>query len=464
MLKTMYDKIWESHTVDKSDEETLIYIDRHLIHEVTSPQAFESLRINNRKVRKPDKTLATTDHIVPTLNRDQPIQDIAARLQVEALIKNCRENKITLHGLTSKNQGIIHVIAPELGFIQPGNTVVCGDSHTSTHGALGSLAFGIGTSEVQHVLTTQTLWQKKSKNMLIKVNGAITNGISSKDIILYIIGKIGVSGGNGYVIEYQGSVIHDLSIEGRMTLCNMSIEAGAKAGLIAPDERLFDYLKGRTHTPKKEMWTKALNYWNTLPSDEGATFDKIIHINWDEIKPQVTWGTNPGQVISIDDSIPHPESFSTQDQQKSCKNALHYMGLEGGVPIKQVAVDVVFIGSCTNSRIEDLRDAATILQGKKISSSVKAIVVPGSMMVAKQALEEGLDKIFIESGFEWRAPGCSMCVGINGDIIGEKQRCASTSNRNFEGRQGKEGRTHLVSPRVAAATAIAGHFIHPNNV
>ncbi len=457
MPKTLYDKIWDDHLVHAQEDGTsLLYVDRHLVHEVTSPQAFEGLRNSNRKVRKPNLTLAVADHNVPTSDRSKGISDEESKLQVETLEKNCEEFGIKLFGMDDKRQGIVHIIGPEQGFTQPGSIIVCGDSHTATHGAFGSLAFGIGTSEVEHVLATQTLVQKKSKNFRIKVDGKLSIGVTSKDVILQIIGKIGTAGGTGYVIEYAGSLISSLSVEQRMTICNMTIEGGARAGLIEPDQKIFDYLKGRPMAPKKENWDKALDYWSKLKSDNDASFDKEVTLDGKDIMPMVTWGTSPQDVISIDGRIPNPDNEADEDRKNSIERSLKYMGLKPGTAIKDVKIDKVFIGSCTNGRIEDLRDAAKIIKNKKIAQHVYAMVVPGSGLVKQQAEQEGLDKVFKESGFDWREPGCSMCLAMNADKLKPEERCASTSNRNFEGRQGRGGRTHLVSPGMAAAAAISG--------
>jgi len=457
MSKTLYDKIWDDHLVHAQEDGTsLLYVDRHLVHEVTSPQAFEGLRKSNRKVRQPNLTLAVADHNVPTSDRSKGISDEESRLQVETLEKNCEEFGIKLFGMDDKRQGIVHIIGPEQGFTQPGSIIVCGDSHTATHGAFGSLAFGIGTSEVEHVLATQTLVQKKSKNFRIKVDGKLSIGVTSKDVILQIIGKIGTAGGTGYVIEYAGSLISSLSVEQRMTICNMTIEGGARAGLIEPDQKIFDYLKGRPMAPKKENWDKALDYWSKLKSDNDASFDKEVTLDGKDIMPMVTWGTSPQDVISIDGRIPNPDNEADEDRKNSIERSLKYMGLKPGTAIKDVKIDKVFIGSCTNGRIEDLRDAAKIIKNKKIAQHVYAMVVPGSGLVKQQAEQEGLDKVFKESGFDWREPGCSMCLAMNADKLKPEERCASTSNRNFEGRQGRGGRTHLVSPGMAAAAAISG--------
>ena len=457
MSKTLYDKIWDDHLVHAQEDGTsLLYVDRHLVHEVTSPQAFEGLRNSNRKVRQPNLTLAVADHNVPTSDRSKGISDEESRLQVETLEKNCEEFGIKLFGMDDKRQGIVHIIGPEQGFTQPGSIIVCGDSHTATHGAFGSLAFGIGTSEVEHVLATQTLVQKKSKNFRIKVDGKLSIGVTSKDVILQIIGKIGTAGGTGYVIEYAGSLISSLSVEQRMTICNMTIEGGARAGLIEPDQKIFDYLKGRPMAPKKENWDKALDYWSKLKSDNDASFDKEVTLDGKDIMPMVTWGTSPQDVISIDGRIPNPDNEADEDRKNSIERSLKYMGLKPGTAIKDVKIDKVFIGSCTNGRIEDLRDAAKIIKNKKIAQHVYAMVVPGSGLVKQQAEQEGLDKVFKDSGFDWREPGCSMCLAMNADKLKPEERCASTSNRNFEGRQGRGGRTHLVSPGMAAAAAISG--------
>jgi 3-isopropylmalate/(R)-2-methylmalate dehydratase large subunit len=462
MPRTLYDKIWESHLVHQQDDGVcLMYVDRHLIHEVTSPQAFEGLRVAHREVRRPDATLAVPDHNVPTTpeRKQGIIKDETARIQLDTLAENCKEFGITYYDMDDKRQGIVHIVGPEQGFTQPGTTIVCGDSHTSTHGAFGALAFGIGTSEVEHVLATQTLIQRRAKNMLIRVEGTLPLGVTAKDIVLAIIGKIGTAGGTGYVIEYAGSTIRSLSMEGRMTVCNMSIEAGARAGLIAPDETTFAYLKGRPLAPHGADWGKAVAYWKTLPSDTGARYDAEIVINAADIAPQVTWGTNPEQVLPITGSVPDPAKEKDESKKKSMLRALEYMGLQAGTPLTQVPIDKVFIGSCTNSRIEDLREAAKLVAGKHIAKNVKlAMVVPGSGLVKEQAEKEGLDKIFVEAGFEWREPGCSMCLAMNADRLEPGERCASTSNRNFEGRQGRGGRTHLMSPVMAVAAAVTGHL------
>ena len=459
MTKTLYDKIWNDHLVDQQEEGTaLLYVDRHLIHEVTSPQAFEGLRLTNRKVRQPKLTLAVADHNVPTTDRSQGIKDKESEIQVNTLKKNCEEFNIELFDMLDKRQGIVHIIGPEQGFTQPGTIIVCGDSHTATHGAFGSLAFGIGTSEVEHVLATQTLIQKKSKNFCIEINGKLPLGVTSKDVILQIIGKIGTAGGTGYVIEYSGEVIRNLSMEQRMTICNMSIEAGARAGLIAPDEKTFNYLKDKPKSPKGNNWDKALAYWDSLKSDNDAKFDKNVELSAKDILPMVTWGTSPQDVITIEGIIPDPKNEKNQERKSAIERALKYMGLTPNTKIKDVKIDKVFIGSCTNGRIEDLREAAKIAKNKKIANHVNAMVVPGSGLVKEQAEQEGLDKIFINAGFEWREPGCSMCLAMNADKLNPKERSASTTNRNFQGRQGRGGRTHLVSPAMAAAAAIAGNF------
>ena len=459
MSLTTYDKIWNDHLVDEQPDGTsLLFVDRHLIHEVTSPQAFEGLRSSNRKVRHPKLTLAVADHNVPTTDRSEGIADEDSRIQVETLNKNCKEFGVELFGMDDKRQGIVHIIGPEQGFTQPGNIIVCGDSHTATHGAFGALAFGIGTSEVEHVLATQTLVQKKSKNFKISVNGSLPIGVTSKDVILQIIGKIGTAGGTGYVIEYAGNLISDLSVEQRMTICNMTIEGGAGAGLIQPDEKIFKYLKGKPMSPKGENWDKALEYWHTLKSDKDANFDKELTLDGSQIKPMVTWGTSPQDVVEIDGKVPSPENETDPDRKNSINRSLNYMGLKPNTKIQDIKIDKVFIGSCTNGRIEDIREAAKILKDKKIANHVHAMIVPGSGLVKEQAEQEGLDKIFLQSGFEWREPGCSMCLAMNADKLKPEERCASTSNRNFEGRQGRGGRTHLVSPAMAAAAAISGNL------
>jgi len=457
MSKTLYDKIWDDHTVhQQSDGTELLYVDRHLIHEVTSPQAFEGLRINKRKVRRPDLTLAVADHNVPTTDRSKGIVDNESRIQVDTLRNNCKEFSIELFDMNDKRQGIVHIIGPEQGFTQPGTVIVCGDSHTATHGAFGTLAFGMGTSEVEHVLATQTSIQKKSKNFRVNVNGKLPLGVTAKDVILKIIGTIGTAGGTGYVIEFAGEVIRNLSMEERMTVCNMTIEAGARAGLVAPDQKTFDYLKGKPKSPKGENWDKALGFWKTLYSDKDCKFDKEVNINGSDIEPLVTWGTSPQDVVSVTGNVPDPEKENDKDRKVAMYRSLEYMGLKPNIKISDIKIDKVFIGSCTNGRIEDLRNAAKIIQGKKVAKTVSAMVVPGSGLIKDQAEKEGLDKIFIKAGFEWREPGCSMCLAMNADKLNPKERCASTSNRNFEGRQGRGGRTHLVSPAMAAAAAIDG--------
>ena len=459
MPLTLYEKIWNEHVVHQQDDETtLLYVDRHLIHEVTSPQAFEGLRLSKRKVRKPNLTLAVADHNVPTTNRFKGIEDEESKIQIEALEKNCNEFGIELFNMKDKRQGIVHIIGPEQGFTQPGTVIVCGDSHTATHGAFGALAFGIGTSEVEHVLSTQTLLQKKSKNLRVNVTGKLPTGVTSKDVILQTIGKIGTAGGTGMVIEYAGDVIKDLSIEQRMTICNMPIEAGARAGLIAPDEKTIKYLKDKPMSPKNTNWDKAVENWSKLKSDKDAKFDKEVEIKGDNISPMVTWGTSPQDVISVTDIVPDPEKEKDLDKKKSMIRSLNYMDLKPNTKITDIKIDRIFIGSCTNGRIGDLREAAKVLKGKKIAKHVTAMVVPGSGLVKQQAEQEKIDEIFKKAGFEWREPGCSMCLAMNADKLNPKERCASTSNRNFEGRQGRGGRTHLVSPAMAAAAAIDGHL------
>ncbi len=455
--RTLYQKIWDDHVVSRQDDGTcLIYIDRHLVHEVTSPQAFEGLRMAGRKVRKTENTLAVMDHNVPTTDRSLPIEEEDSRIQIETLRKNCEEFGVQLFDLDDTRQGIVHIIGPEQGFTQPGMTIVCGDSHTSTHGAFGALAFGIGTSEVEHVLATQTLIQQPAKNMRITVNGDLPAGVTAKDMILAIIGEIGTAGGTGHVIEYAGDAVKNLSMEGRMTICNMSIEGGARAGLVAPDETTFQYLRGRPMAPKGEILDKAITYWKTLFSDEGAVYDKEVVLEAKDITPTVTWGTTPEDVVSINGTVPAPEDFDDPNKQASVKRMLDYMGLKAGTRIQDIEVDKVFIGSCTNARIEDLREVAKIAQGKKVVEGVHAMVVPGSGLVKMMAEDEGIADILIEAGFDWREPGCSMCLGMNPDQLEPGERCASTSNRNFEGRQGRGGRTHLLSPAMAAAAAITG--------
>ncbi|VXA81251.1 3-isopropylmalate isomerase subunit, dehydratase component [Aeromonas veronii] len=459
MAKTLYQKVFDAHVVREVEGETpLIYIDRHLVHEVTSPQAFDGLRAMNRQLRRPDLTWATMDHNVSTTTKDIAASGEMARIQMETLADNCKEFGVRLYDLNHKYQGIVHVMGPELGITLPGTTIVCGDSHTATHGAFGSLAFGIGTSEVEHVMATQTLKQGRAKTMRISVNGKLAEGISAKDVVLAIIGKVGHAGGTGYVVEFAGEAIASLSMEGRMTVCNMAIELGAKAGMIAPDQTTIDYIRGKEFAPKGEVLEQAIAYWQSLKSDEGARFDAEVMLDAADIAPQVTWGTNPGQVIAVNEPIPAPESFSDLMEQQSARKALAYMDLQPGQKLSDVAIDKVFIGSCTNSRIEDLRAAAAIARGRKVAAGVQALVVPGSEQVKAQAEAEGLDKIFIEAGFEWRLPGCSMCLAMNNDRLQPGERCASTSNRNFEGRQGRAGRTHLVSPAMAAAAAVTGRF------
>ena len=460
MKKTLFDKIWEQHVVDeRQDGSSLIYIDRHLVHEVTSPQAFEGLRISNRALRRPDLTLAVADHNVPTENRIDGIKDNIARIQVETLEKNVKEFKVPYIPLMDSRQGIVHIIGPEQGFTLPGCTMVCGDSHTSTHGAFGALAFGIGTSEVEHVFATQTLIQKKPKTMLINVSGSLSIGVTAKDIALAIIKNLGTSGGTGYVLEYSGDAISDLTIEGRMTLCNMSIEAGARAGLVAPDAKTYEYIKNKPMSPKGEEYDKALEAWKLLPSDEGAVFDKVINIDTSLLEPHLTWGTSPEDVLSINDVVPNPKDIDKENLRNAMQDSLDYMGLKPGQALTDIKIDKVFIGSCTNSRIEDLREAAAVVKGRKVADGVHAMVVPGSGLIKIQAEKEGVADILIEAGFDWREPGCSMCLGMNPDQLKPQERCASTSNRNFRGRQGRDGRTHLVSPGMAAAAAISGHFV-----
>ena len=457
--KTLYDKIWEDHLITEDNDGTsLLYVDRHLVHEVTSPQAFEGLRMSNRTVRSPEKTIAVPDHNVPTTtDREGGIDNEESRIQVEALDKNAREFGVHYYPVSDIRQGIVHIVGPEQGWTLPGMTVVCGDSHTATHGAFGALAHGIGTSEVEHVLATQTLIQKKSKNMKVEIKGKLRPGVTAKDITLSVIGETGTAGGTGYVIEYCGEAIRDLSMEGRMTVCNMAIEGGARAGLIAPDEKTFEYCKGRPHAPKGAAWEQAVEYWKTLFTDAGADFDKIIEINGDDIAPVVTWGTSPEDVLPITEIVPAPENFQG-GKIEAVKRSLDYMGLTAGQKLTDIKIDTVFIGSCTNGRIEDLRAAAKILEGKKVKDGMRAMVVPGSGLVRAQAEEEGLADIFKQAGFEWRLAGCSMCLAMNPDQLSEGERCASTSNRNFEGRQGYKGRTHLVSPAMAAAAAVTGHL------
>ena len=465
MAKTLYDKLWDAHVVDQDPDGTcLLYIDRHLVHEVTSPQAFEGLTLAGRNPWRISANLAVADHNVPTTARSEGIQDPISRLQVDTLDENCDTFGITEFRMNDIRQGIVHVIGPEQGATLPGMTVVCGDSHTSTHGAVGALAFGIGTSEVEHVLATQTLLMKKSKNMLINVNGKLPFGCTAKDLVLFVIGKIGTAGGTGYAIEFGGSAVQELSVEGRMTVCNMAIEGGARSGMVAVDDKTIEYFRGRPYAPTGEMWDQAVAYWKTLHSDEGAHFDRVIELDAAEITPQVSWGTSPEMVLSVDAQVPDPASEKDEVRRAGMERALQYMGLEANTPMTEIHVDKVFIGSCTNSRIEDLRAAADVVRGKKVAGNVKqAMIVPGSGLVKKQAEQEGLDKVFLEAGFEWREPGCSMCLAMNADRLEPGERCASTSNRNFEGRQGQGGRTHLVSPAMAAAAAVAGHFVDVRN-
>ena len=460
MARTLFDKIWDAHVVvDEPGKPALLYIDCHLVHEVTSPQAFEGLRLAGRKVRRPDLTFATADHNVPTADRALPILDPIAKTQIDTLERNCSEFGIELAGLDSPDQGIVHVIGPELGLTQPGSTIVCGDSHTSTHGAFGALAFGIGTSEVEHVLATQCLLQSKPKTFRMLVNGALSRGVTAKDVILYLIRSIGTDGATGYVVEYAGETIRNLTMEERMTVCNMSIEAGARAGMIAPDDTTYSYLDGRKFTPKGAAFAAAVEYWKTLPTDTGARFDRDLEIEVSSLAPQVSWGTNPGMVTDVTGAIPDPESIADANARKAATRALDYMNLAPGTAIREININRVFIGSCTNSRIEDLRSAAMVIKGRKVASGLYAMVVPGSQAIKLQAEAEGLDQVFKGAGFDWRESGCSMCLGMNPDILQPGERCASTSNRNFEGRQGRGGRTHLVSPPMAAAAAITGHFV-----
>ena len=462
MGKTLAEKVWDEHVVRSAEgEPDLLFIDLHLLHEVTSPQAFEGLRLAGRSVRRPDLTLATEDHNVPTLDIDKPIADPVSRTQVETLRKNAEEFGIRLHPLGDVEQGIVHVVGPQLGLTQPGMTIVCGDSHTSTHGAFGAIAFGIGTSEVEHVLATQTLMQAKPKTMAVTVNGSLPEGVTAKDLVLTLIAHTGTGGGQGYIVEYRGPAIEELSMEARMTICNMSIEWGAKAGLIAPDQTTFDYIEGRPEAPKGAEWDAAVAYWKTLVTDDDATFDDEIVLDASEMTPFVTWGTNPGQGVPLGSAVPSPDDFSDQGERIAAEKALEYMGLEAGTSMRDIKVDTVFVGSCTNGRIEDLRAAADVIKGRKVAADTRLLVVPGSVRVRLQAEEEGLDVVFKEAGGEWRGAGCSMCLGMNPDQLQPGERSASTSNRNFEGRQGKGGRTHLVSPLVAAATAVAGHLAAP---
>ncbi len=457
--KTLFDKIWESHVVERREDGTcLLYIDRHLVHEVTSPQAFEGLRLAGRKVRRPRATLAVADHNVPTSDRSRGIDDEESRIQVETLTRNCTDFGVPLFDMNDPRQGIVHIIGPEQGFTQPGTTIVCGDSHTATHGAFGALAFGIGTSEVEHVLATQTLIQRPARNMRITVDGDLPLGVTGKDLILAIIAKIGTAGGTGHVIEYAGAAIQGLSMEGRMTVCNMSIEAGARAGLIAPDDKTYDYLRGRPMVPKAGAWEQAIAYWRSLPSDPGSRYDQEVRLDSAAIAPQVTWGTSPEDVVPVDGAVPDPAEEADEARRAALLRSLDYMGLEAKTPINQVAIDTVFIGSCTNGRIEDLRAVAAVAKGRKVAQGVRAMVVPGSGLVKHQAEEEGLDQVLTEAGFDWREPGCSMCLAMNADRLAPGERCASTSNRNFEGRQGRGGRTHLMSPAMAAAAAVTGHI------
>ena len=463
--RTLFDKIWDAHLVHSDpNAASILYIDRHLVHEVTSPQAFEGLRNTNRKVRSPERTLAVADHNIPTSNRSEGIKDEESRIQVETLAKNASDFSVPYFNMEDIRQGIVHVIGPEQGFTQPGMTIVCGDSHTATHGAFGALAFGIGTSEVEHVLATQTLIQKPAKNMLVEVNGSLPPGVTAKDIILEIIGKLGTAGGTGYVIEYAGSTIRDLSMEGRMTICNMSIEAGARAGMIAPDEKTYEYLKGKPMSPSGDNWIKALEWWKSLPSDENAIYDKKISIDASKLVPTVTWGTSPEDTAPITGTVPDPKNEKDLAIKAKLERALSYMDLKPGQKISEIKIDTVFIGSCTNSRIEDLRAASKIVKGKKVSNEIRAMIVPGSGLVKEQAEKEGLDAIFKEAGFDWREPGCSMCLAMNADRLSPGERAASTSNRNFEGRQGRLGRTHLVSPEMAAAAAIKGYLTDVRNL
>jgi 3-isopropylmalate/(R)-2-methylmalate dehydratase large subunit len=466
MAKTLSEKVWDAHVVAQGEGNTpdLLYVDLHLVHEVTSPQAFDGLRAAGRKVRRPDLTVATEDHNVPTLNIDRPIADPISKAQVDALRANCDEFAVPCYSLGNIEQGIVHVVGPQIGLTQPGMTIVCGDSHTSTHGAFGALAFGIGTSEVEHVLATQTLPLQKFKTMAVTVNNKLPEGVTAKDLILTIIAKIGTGGGQGYVLEYRGEAVRNLSMEGRMTMCNMSIEGGARAGMIAPDETTFAYIEGKERAPKGKDWERAVEYWRTLPTDEGAKFDREIILDASKLSPFVTWGTNPGQGAPLSASVPDPTDFSDPVDRSAAERALQYMDLTPGTKLKDIYVDTVFLGSCTNGRIEDLRAAAEIISGKKLASNLKMIVVPGSARVRLQAEAEGLDRVFLTAGAEWRSAGCSMCLGMNPDKLSKGERAASTSNRNFEGRQGPGGRTHLVSPQVAAATAVLGHLAEPKDL
>ncbi|BEU03636.1 3-isopropylmalate dehydratase large subunit [Agarivorans sp. OAG1] len=465
MKKTMYEKIWDAHVVhEPKGSASILFVDRHLMHEVTSPQAFEGLRMANRPVRNPHSILATMDHCVPTKAADRAsLPDPIGKKQIEVMAQNCADNSINLYDMNNANNGVIHIVVPEHGFVHPGMVVCCGDSHTATHGAFGALAFGIGTSEVEHIMATQTIQQKKSKTMLVKVDGELTQFATAKDIVLAIIGKIGTAGGTGYVIEFAGSAIEALSMEGRMTVCNMAIEGGARAGLIAPDQKTFDFLEGKEFAPKGEHWEQAVEYWKSLTTDEGAEYDAVVELDAADIAPQVTWGTSPEQVLPVDQPIPDPAKIEDSIKSLAAKSALNYMGLEAGKKMTDFPVDVVFVGSCTNGRIEDFRAIAEVSKGKKVAPGVQAIAVPGSYPVKEQAEKEGIDKVLIEAGWEWREPGCSMCLAMNGDYLQPEQRCASTSNRNFEGRQGKGGRTHLVSPAMAAAAAVEGKFVDLRN-
>ncbi|MEL4357439.1 MULTISPECIES: 3-isopropylmalate dehydratase large subunit [unclassified Luteococcus] len=462
MGKTLSQKVWDAHVVrSQQGEPDLLYIDLHLVHEVTSPQAFEGLRLAGRSVRRPDLTLATEDHNTPTLNIDQPIADPISRLQVDTLRRNAADFGVPIHSLGSKDQGVVHIIGPQLGLTQPGMTIVCGDSHTATHGAFGALAFGIGTSEVEHVLATQTLPQATPRTMAVTIDGEMPDGVTPKDVVLALIAKVGTGGGQGHVVEYRGSAIEKMSMEGRMTICNMSIEWGAKAGMVAPDQTTFDYLKGRPNAPEGEQWDQAVEYWKTLRTDDDAIFDSEVHLDASTLTPFVTWGTNPGQGAPLGATVPSPDEFTDPDERRAAEKALNYMDLKAGTPLREVAVDTVFLGSCTNGRIEDLRLAANVIQGRRVADGVRMLVVPGSARVRLEAELEGLDKVFLDAGAEWRAAGCSMCLGMNPDQLAPGERSASTSNRNFEGRQGKGGRTHLVSPAVAAATAVTGRLSAP---
>ncbi len=462
--RTLFEKVWDAHVVcEPAGQPPLLYIDLHLVHEVTSPQAFDGLRANGRRVRQPQRTVATVDHNVPTTPRGLPITDPIAARQIEALQQNCKEFGVPLFDIDSPEQGIVHVIGPELGLTRPGMTIVCGDSHTSTHGAFGALAFGIGTSEVEHVLATQCLPQKKPKTMLIDVQGALPEGVTAKDLALGIIGQIGTDGATGHVIEYSGDAVRGFSMEGRMTLCNMSIEAGARAGMVAPDETTFAYIKGRRFAPKGKDWDEAVACWSSLPSDRGANYDKVVTVHAPEFSPFVTWGTNPGMVVPVTGRVPELDAFNSSAERRAAERMFEYMALAPGTPVENISIDRVFIGSCTNSRLEDLRAAARVARGHRVNPKVKAMVVPGSQAIKRAAEQEGLDRVFVEAGFEWRESGCSMCLGMNPDILQPGERCASTSNRNFEGRQGRGGRTHLVSPMMAAAAAIAGHFTDIRN-